>query len=161
MLGLWALGISSGDRAALLGLLLFSIPGLGGFPHWQPDFLTAFPCRSLRGRGPTLLLSCLPQAGPIYFPQKFPSKRLLRQRKAAVVLPGGARESVVNSFVNGTFYEARTTDPFLLRALRRGAKTTRVSMSSQEQGLRFRDIHVIHLIRRLVHLTNPHWCVAF
>lgn len=126
MLGLRALGISSRDRAALLWLLLFSFSELGGFPHWQPAFWAAFPYGSLRGTGPTLLLSCLPQAGPIYFPelslQKLPSKRLLLQRKATVVLRGGAGESVVNSFVNGTLYEARTADPLLLRALARGTK---------------------------------------
>lgn len=113
-------------QSSLVGVASLQLLRAGGISPLMLGFLTGFPCRSLRGRGPTLLLSCLPQAGPIYFPelspQKLPSKRLLLQRKAAVVLRGGAGESVVNSFVNGTFYEARTTDPFLLRAQGKGAK---------------------------------------
>lgn len=116
-LGTWYF---SWKQSSLVVVASLQLLRAGGFPHWQPAFWAAFPYRSLWGTGPTLLLSCLPQAGPIYFPelslQKLPSKRLLLQRKATVVLRGGARESVVNSFVNGTLYEARTADPFLLRA---------------------------------------------
>lgn len=89
-------------RASLLGLLASSGLGLGA--RGISPLVAWFPgCLSLRGSdgtGPTLLLSRLPWAGPIHFPEQ-PAL----QRKATVVL-GEMAESVVSSFVNGTLYKA-------------------------------------------------------
>lgn len=93
VLGLGHLAFLLGTEQPCWGCLPSASPSSRGFSPLAAWFPGCCPCRGLTGMGPALLLSCLPQAGPIHFPehspQKLPSKRLLLQRKATVVLGGG------------------------------------------------------------------------
>ena len=122
----WAFGISFRGRAALR-LLASSFSQLSG------DFPTGClisELLSLQGSDGTGL-PCHCPACPRLAPfisqsttlRSFPPRDCCCRERPLLFWGEVAGESVVNSFVNGTLYEARTADPFLLRALGLGAKS--------------------------------------
>lgn len=77
----WALGISSRDRAALLGLLAISFLEFWGFPHWRLGFRAAFPYGGLRAWGPPCYCPTAP-GWPCSFPRAEPSEAFFQETAA-------------------------------------------------------------------------------
>lgn len=146
-------------QSSLVGVAAFSSSEFWGFPHWRLGFRAAFSCGGLRAQGPPCYCPACPRLAPFISQSRalrsFPPRDCSHRERPLLFCREVAGESVVNSCVNGTLYEARTTDP-LLRTLGTGEKTTRVSVPSQEQGLRFRNIQAFPQIGRLIHLTDLH-----
>lgn len=133
----WALGISSKGQSSLVAFCAWEY---WGFPHWRLGFRAASSCRGLRALGPPCYCPACPRLAPFISQsgalRSFPQRDSCLRERPLLFWGEATEESALNSCVNGTLYEARTTDP-LLWALETWEKTTRGSVSSHRvSGLR-------------------------